>query len=101
MPSLCSPQLLHLRVDLAGDGVALPPRGRRGDHEEVDQRGRLAEVEQEDVLGPVVVGDPGGKPGMLKRLVHPVRGAPVNRMVGNIILSRPNGAAPKGLGPRW
>ena len=76
-PELVLAQLLHLGVDLAGDGVALPPGGGGGDHEEVEQRGRLAQVEEQDVLGPVVVGDPGGEPGVLERPVHPVGVAPV------------------------
>ena len=54
--------------------MALPPGIRRGDHEEIEQRGRLAEVEKHDVLGPVVVGDPGREPGVLERLVDPVWG---------------------------
>ena len=81
-PELVLAELLHLGVDLAGDGMALPPRVRGGDHEEVEQRGRLAEVEEEDVLGPVVVGDPGRDPGMLERQVDPVRVAPIDGLGG-------------------
>ncbi len=79
-------ELLHLLVDLDGDGVALPARGRRDDHEVVDQRGGLAQVEQEDIPGAVVVGDPGAEPGVLQGDGHPVRLAPIGGVMRHLVL---------------
>ena len=92
--------LLHLGVDLAGDGMTLPPRIRGGDHEEIEQRGRLPQVEENDFLGPVQVGDPGREPGVLERLVDPVGITPINGLGGVVILNGPDRTAPKRFLPR-
>ena len=73
-------------VDLAGDGMAQAPGVRRGDHEEIEQGGRPAEVEKHDVPGPVVIRNPGRDPGMCEREVDPLRVAPIDGLCRYVIL---------------
>lgn len=81
-------ELLHLRVDLAGDRMPLAARAGGGDHKEIQKRRRLAEVEQEDVLSSVLIGNPGGNPGMLEGHVKAAGFAAIDGPRGDFLLGR-------------
>jgi hypothetical protein len=79
--------LLHLGIDLACDCMTEAPRARGGDDEEVKQWRCLTQIEQQDVLGSVVVCDPGSDPCVFERLVDPFQDASIDSMRGNVVLS--------------
>ena len=56
-------ELLHFKLDLAGDGVGLTAAGHGGDDKKVDHAGELAHVENENVLSLAVLRKLGGQAG--------------------------------------
>ena len=78
--------------------IALPCRRevRCHDHEEVDDRSRLPQVEQEDVFSSIVLGDPGTDPRVLEGQARPARLAPGGRVMRDIILDRVDRTGAKG-----
>src|SRR5262249_27220314 len=101
-PELHLAPALHLLNDLVGNGVALAPGRGRGDHEIVDEGRGLAEVQQEDLLAPVVVGDPGAGAGVLQGPGEALGRGPGGRAVGDVVLYvvHPPGQASAGVGGR-
>jgi hypothetical protein len=98
-------QALHLLVDLFGDRATQPPRGGRDDHEVIDERGRRTEVEQKDVLAPVVVRNPGTHTGMLQRPHQTLGGGSRHRAgkgrVLGVLLAPGDLAFPFGRDRKW
>ncbi len=75
MPSRFSPNFsLQRLVDFFGNGVQLPMAGA-GDHEKIiEHRRQFAQIEQNDVLPAIILGDLGGGGGDLQAALRALRG---------------------------
>ena len=83
----------RLRDDPAGDGLQLPLRAARADHEVVGHRRQAGEIQQDDVGGLLVLGQFDDPPGEVERRALP--GGRGGRAVGQTVGAR------RGRGVGW